>query len=93
MAEIELATPENLVAGVMVTPPEMISASIKRHVEQALAEIPPGKSGAMVAVATTDGVNLVFAHRTATDWEVAAWVGKQWRNKDLLAGVAVKKTW
>ena len=91
--EIELATPENDVRGAMVTPPAFISDSIKRHVDAVLAEIPEGKNGAVVAVATMDGVNFAVAHRNAAKtWEVTVWAGKEWRG-GVTAGAQVKHMW
>ena len=92
MPELTVATPINKLPGAMVTPPDLIRASIKQAVDRALADIPPGRSGALVAVATLDGVNLAVAHK-ADDWEIVAWVGKSWQSDAFSAGAQVKKTW
>ena len=90
---ITLATPTNSQHGAIVTPPSMIRDTIKRKVDEALADIPPGKRGALVAVATEAGVNIAIAHRDpASGWQVAAWVGRNWSGA-VSAGAEVKKTW
>lgn len=73
-------------------PPGPIASSLKSHVYAALAEIPDGKQGALVGVATESGVNLVVAHRVDDRWTVAAWVGKTW-DKPVEAGAYVKASW
>jgi hypothetical protein len=78
--------------GVVEVPLVAISASIERHVQRALAEVPAGKNGALVAVATEGGVNLAVAHRAGDDWTVAAWIGKDWRGP-VEGGAYVKRTW
>lgn len=79
--------------GVIVTPPSQIRASIKTQVDAALADIPPEKTGALVAVSTPVGVNLAVAARLRTGWTIAAWVGKNWRGPAVDFGTQVTKTW
>lgn len=79
--------------GVIETPPDRIRAAIRLKVEEALAEIPKDKSGAIVAVATQDGVNLAVAHKGPMGWTVAAWVGKRWGAKGTDVGAQIKTSW
>ena len=72
--------------------PGPIASSLKSRVHEALAEIPEGKQGALVGIATETGVNLVVAHRAGDRWMVAAWVGKEWSGPTS-AGAFVKTTW
>lgn len=78
--------------GVVITPPHLIRDAIKRQVETVLLGIETGKTGALVAVATQDGVNLAVAHRFKQRWEVTAWIGKSWKGGTDL-GAQVTKTW
>lgn len=73
-------------------PPGPIASMLKQQVHQALSEIPEGKQGALVAVATESGVNLVMAHRVDDKWTAAAWVGKTW-DQPISAGAYVKASW
>lgn len=74
-------------------PPGPIASMLKQQVHQALSEIPEGKQGALVAVATESGVNLVVAHRSRDGrWTANAWIGKEW-TKPVSAGANVKLTW
>ena len=92
--QIPLAAPLNPFAGVIVTPGSDIRGAIRAEVAKVLAEIPPDKTGAIVAVATPRGVNLAVAAKTAQGWEVAAWIGKSWGQGSAVDyGAQVKKTW
>lgn len=78
----------------MVVPTSHIRESIRTEVAKVLAEVPPGKTGAMVAVATPVGVNLAVAAKMENGWEVVGWVGKSWgKGKAIDYGAQVKKTW
>jgi hypothetical protein len=72
--------------------PGPIASSLKSRVHQALAEIPDGKQGAIVGIATEKGVNLVVAHRANDRWMVASWIGKEWGGA-VTGGAFVKATW
>lgn len=65
-----------------------ITASIRRAVES----LPAGSRGAIVGVATQDGVNAAIVARFDHGWDVQAWVGKRWAGP-LEAGVQVQKVW
>jgi hypothetical protein len=73
--------------------PGPIASSIKSAVHDALRLIPPDKNGALVAVATENGVNLAVAHRSGSgNFEVAAWIGKSW-GEALSGGAAIRASW
>lgn len=81
------------VAGVVFTPSDQISSSLKRQVQQELDRIPAGKRGVMakVEVQTGRGVNAVIAYRTESGWQAGLWAGKSgW---DKVAGVSLGKIW
>lgn len=74
-------------------PPGPIASMLKAQVHAALAEIPEGKQGALVAVATESGVNLVVAHRVGEKFRVAAWIGKSGWDKPINGGVEIRASW
>lgn len=84
-------------AGVAYADPGVIAGSIKAQVSAALAEIPPDKRAAIVAVATEKGWNAAVAARVGPHMQVVAWMGKSGWDRPLLDGVAkgvyVKGAW
>lgn len=82
--------------GVALANPAQISASLKAHVAAVLAEVPPDKHTALVAVATDRGVNLALAVRRPigpAEMEIAAWIGKSGWDQPLTGGVSLKAVW
>lgn len=76
----------------VVTQPNIsISASIRDAVARELGALPPDAKGAIVAVATTRGVNLAFAYKLDAGWNVAAYVGKSGWDRPIEGGVVVQK--
>ena len=70
-----------------------IASMLKQQVHAALAEIPEGKQGALVGIATEHGVNLAVAHRSKDGrWVTAAWIGKDWQGP-IRGGVEVRAVW
>lgn len=68
-------------------------ASLKRYTEQSLAELLPGKRGAVVAVATLDGtVEVRYAHRINGNWTVGAVIRKE-AGQPPEGGVRVMWSW
>ena len=57
-----------------------LSASMRAEVERYIAaEIPEGKRGAIVGVASTDGgVTIAAAAKLGDDWKLAGDVGRRW---------------
>lgn len=77
-----------------VPPPSGLSASISKAVAEAAAQIPPGMSGGLVAVATDKGVNLAVVQRFGQHAEVTAWVGKSgWSSNGAEVGAQIKAVW
>lgn len=66
---------------------------LKSEVHRVLAEIPEGKNGAFVGVATESGMNIVVAHRVNDHWTVAGWFGKSGWSQPISGGAFVKGTW
>lgn len=71
-------------------PPASILADATRMVRDAMAQVPEGEHGSLVAIATEqDGkvnVNLALATKIGTHVEVVTWIGKSW-GTPVAAGV------
>lgn len=75
-------------------PPGPLSGSVKRAVEQSLAEIvPPGRTGAMVGVATADGPSLQLATRIGHHWVLAAEAKTDWSASHVEGRVMLHGSW
>lgn len=87
-----MSGPEKGVA--TVEPPEDRLGPIMRAVAQAVAELPKGTNGALVAIANEQGANLAVVSKLpgSEAFAVQAWVGKRW-DGPLDYGAAVKVTW
>lgn len=72
-------------------PPVSILAQATKMVSEAVATIPPGSKGALVAIATEKGVNLALASKVGDHVEVTTWIGKSW-GAPIAGGAAVKVT-
>lgn len=63
-------------------PPASILAEATRMVTEAMANVPPGEKGQLVAIATMkDGkvdVNLAFAVKVGKHVDVVQWIGLTW---------------
>ena len=77
--------------GVVVTPATQIGDGIQLAVANVLAGLPPDAHGAIVGIATREGLNLAFAYRVGKGFEVGAWVGKSGWTQPLGAGVTLRK--
>ncbi len=62
----------------MVVPPAELIPSITEAVNKAMAAIPAGCSGALVAIVTPKGTNLALAQKVGDHVRVTAWMGKTW---------------
>lgn len=74
-----MSVPVLLPPGVVysLSPPSGLSDSIAKAVAQAVAAIPPDKTGALIGVVTERGTNLVLVGRSAGGAvQAQAWVGK-----------------
>lgn len=73
-------------------PPALLIPDISASIAKAVAALPQGKSGAIVGVATTTGVNAAVIARLDDTWSVQAWVGKDW-GKSVTGGAQILATW
>jgi hypothetical protein len=91
------AVPEHLPA-IPITPqvpivlPDGI-ADLRKDIETALAQIPEGRSGALLAAATNRGLEGYVATRLNDKWSVSASVAKPWAQGGVQFKVAVMATW
>lgn len=74
-------------------PPGPILAQATELVRDAMAQVPPDKKGALVAIATKQGdavnVNLALAVRAGNHVEVVSWLGRSW-GEPVAGGAAVR---
>ena len=73
-------------------PPDHLIPDISASIQRALATLPQGKSGALVGVATTSGVNAAVVARINDTWTVQAWIGKTWTGP-VTGGAQILATW
>ncbi len=81
-------------AGVAMNAPALNQLpSISAAIAKACESIPPGKNGALVAVAGANGVNLALVSKIGEDLAITAWIGRSWK-KDAATewGAEVKLT-
>lgn len=69
-----------------------IDAQTKRAVSEALAEIPPGQTGALIVIADQNGARAQMAWKINDRWKVANEVGSTWHGK-VEGRVAVVGSW
>ena len=74
-------------------PPVDLQPSIQRAIADAVAKIPPDKSGALVGLVNEHGANAAVVTRLGKAWEVQAWIGKDWKGGALQYGGLVRATW
>jgi hypothetical protein len=74
-------------------PPVALQPSLRAAIADAVATIPPGRNGALVGIATERGWNAAIVSKLADDWEVQAWVGKDWDAVGVTYGTVVRKSW
>lgn len=75
-----------------MTTPGPILASGQRAITEALQAVPANQTGAVVAVATPQGVKLAVAARVGDRWRFGAWLDAA-PEKPPDFGVAVQFTW
>lgn len=66
--------------------------TIQKAVNDALATIPEGKKGAVLAVADLEGARLVAAARLSSGWSIVGILDKPWNGK-LNALAEVRFEW
>ncbi len=93
MAEAQTATVPEPTGVAFREPPVALQPSIRAAIADAVAAIPPGRSGALVGIATEKGWNAAVVSKLGADWEVQAWVGKDWSAPGVSYGTVVRKSW
>jgi hypothetical protein len=73
-------------------PPAQLIPDISASIAKAVAALPQGKSGALVGVATTSGVNAAVVAKINDTWTVQAYVGKTWSGP-VTGGAQILATW
>jgi hypothetical protein len=81
----------------MMAPPSALMASITSEITKAMAEVPAGSKGALVAVTSknadgTFNANLAVVSKVGEHVKVMAWMGKSWPAKATY-GAATQITW
>lgn len=75
--------------------PDQLRQSVHDTLDQALAAIPPGKSGALLVdgTVTHDGgeARVLLAQRVGKDWQVQ--VGGEWDGHHVAGKVALAGSW
>lgn len=72
--------------------PQIITPTLKRSLDDALAKIKPGKKGRAEGVITLDGVGLDLGFKPKANLDVTGYVGKQWK-KGWTAGARIGLDW
>ena len=67
-------------------------AAIQKALDSALAEVPEGKQGAVVAYADLDGARLAAAAKLGDHWSVVGVLEHKW-NGPLEAAAEVRFVW
>lgn len=69
-----------------------ISDAMKQKITDTFAIVPPGKTGALIAIVDEHGGRLHFAHKMGDHWKVGAAVG--WTMGDKPRGyVGIEGSW
>ncbi len=77
----------------VVLPPGKLTASLRSQVESAVANIiPDGKSGAVLAIAGSEGVTVTVATKIGDDWTLSAEASKKWRG-DVSGRIMIVGSW
>lgn len=81
------------VGRVQMTPPPLdLADAVRTKAVQIAGELGPQNRGAVVAVATTKGVNLAVMARMSGHWFVQGYIAKEW-GQPLEAGGGVQLKW
>lgn len=73
-------------------PPRILSDSLKRAIQDAIADIPQDKRGALSAGATLEGAEVSFGQRFGHNWTVGAYGAYSWSGQKS-AGVRFSGAW
>jgi hypothetical protein len=74
-------------------PPLDLQPTIRTAIADAVAQLEPGKTGALVGLVNEHGANAAIVARVGGTWEVQAWVGKMWKQGEISYGAAVRRSW
>lgn len=74
------------------TPPEILIPTLTASIEKACAALPSGRSGAIVALADTRGVNAAIVQKLGDHVRVVGWVGKSW-GAPIAGGASIHASW
>jgi hypothetical protein len=69
-----------------------IADAIKAQIDAAFQSVPEGKRGALLVLATEDGVTAHVAAKLGDHWKVAAGCGTTWQGK-VNGSVAIMGAW
>jgi CTP:molybdopterin cytidylyltransferase MocA len=82
-----------MIKGVEFTaPPSHLLKDVQASIAQALKDLPPEKTGAVVLIATTAGINAAVVTRIGDHFATRSWVGKRW-GEPLSGGADVMVSW
>ena len=71
----------------------IITDETKGAIRAALAEIEPGKKGALLVIADEHGARAMLAQKIGNHWKVAAGAGVPWKDGAPSGFVAVQGSW
>lgn len=83
---------EDMKGVVMSSPPLEVYAKTNTMIRDAVASLGENEHGALVWVATTEGVNIAVVHKVNSNMDITAYVGKTW-GAPLQAGIAARIHW
>lgn len=69
-----------------------IMAGVNKAISEAVASLPPGKQGGIVAVGNETGVNLAVVQKVGDSFAVTGWIGRSWKGTTVY-GAAMQWTW
>lgn len=70
------------------------NASLQRHIDAALVEIPKGRTGALVGYALKGGGwRVTMAHRINGQWDLGATFGKDAAAGKIDGGITIRGSW
>lgn len=73
-------------------PPEELMPAVSGAITKALEALNPTSHGAIVGVATRNGVNGAVIARLPGGFQTVAWIGKNWTG-GVVYGAAIKREW
>lgn len=74
-------------------PPDDLKPSLRNSIANAVAGLGPGKKVALVSLTNEHGTNAAIVIKVNDIWDVKAWIGKEWHDKNTQYGAEVKASW